>query len=1249
MWMQRTLVGLWMMLLAAGSAPAMGETAPTRTVALTGHAAPGAAAGLKHKNFLTPSLNAAGHVAFAGKVSGSGVGELNDECLWSEGGGELALIAREFDQAPGTSAGAQFDEFFDLELTLPLNSSGSTAFRIGLTGAGIDPANSAGLWVGGAGDLPLVVRMGDAAPGVEAGTLFGKPKQPALNDGGHVAFKCGLVGPTVTDANNAGIWSNASGTLALVARKGNPTGMLPGIHFAGLGDPVMNNAGHMAFLVDLGGAGVDDNNNDAIFAHVANGLTLVAREGDSAPGLAAVLFGRLDEAVINHAGHVSFRSSLKGPGITSGDVYAMWVQRGVSLEAVAVTGDSAPGTPPGTQFDQILSEYVLNASGTVAFAANLAGIGVTNEDSLGLWTAGEEGLNLVARRGDTAPGTPPGMQFSDFVVRSIDASGHVLITARLLGSAVVSNVNDQGIWAQDETGAVQLVARTGDTLEVAPGDKRTIMALHVAETSGSEAGRPVGFNDAGQVAFRAEFTDGTEGIFVTIGPDADGDRVNDQFDNCPGDANAEQADEDGDGLGDACEDAADADEDGSDNDGAGDDVNPADLAVDACGTCGPGAAGALATAVSMMFLSRRSWRRGRRSTARGGEHPSTRALAVRKLLAMGLFAACSVPALGETAPVRVVVLSGEQAVGAADGESYLGFGAPSINASGHVAFIGFVNGPGVNTFNDEAMWSEGGGELALVAREFDPAPGTPAGVRFNTFESELVPLLNGPGRTAFRGNLAGSGIDSSNSSGIWFEGDGGLTLAAREGNAAPGVEAGVVFLFAGVPAFNDEGQMAFSGSLTGPAVTADNNTGIWSDTIGPLALIARKGSNIDVLPGLQFGSISPPKLTAAGHVAFRCKVAGSGVNTTNDDAMFLHAGGALTLVAREGSAAPGLANVLVAQMSQSPMINQAGDMAFRSRLSGPGVDSSNDQAMWIHRNGALELVARTGDPAPGTLPGTNIGTIHENYALNASGTVAFAGVLTGFGVTTDNDFAMWTAGQGDPVLVARKGDPAPSTPPGTHFGGFSVRFINASGHVAFQSQLTGSSIIAQVNDEGIWAQDETGTLRLVARTGDTLEVSPGDVRTISFLQMAEIGGGEDGRPTGLNDAGQVAFRAFFTDGTDGIFVTIGPDADGDRVNDHFDNCPGDSNTEQADEDGDGIGDACDNCAAAANSDQTDANGDGIGDACEEPVSDDGSGDGAVPADLTVDACGTCGPGTAPLPAGAISLLLLRQRRRWRLP
>jgi len=84
-----------------------------------------------------------------------------------------------------------------------------------------------------------------------------------------------------------------------------------------------------------------------------------------------------------------------------------------------------------------------------------------------------------------------------------------------------------------------------------------------------------------------------------------------------------------------------------------------------------------------------------------------------------------------------------------------------------------------------------------------------------------------------------------------------------------------------------------------------------------------------------------------------------------------------------------------------------------------------------------------------------------------------------------------------------------------------------------------------------------------------------------------------------------------------------PDDDSDGAADEDDNCPLWANRSQRDRDADGVGDGCDNCSDDANPGQEDSDGDRAGDACDGCPFDsdrsypDGDGDGVS------DACDNC--------------------------
>jgi hypothetical protein len=72
------------------------------------------------------------------------------------------------------------------------------------------------------------------------------------------------------------------------------------------------------------------------------------------------------------------------------------------------------------------------------------------------------------------------------------------------------------LWAQDKAGIPRLIVREGDQIQVAPGDFRTVQSF------GYRGDRDINgdsssylFNGLGQFTFLANFTDGTQGIFVS--------------------------------------------------------------------------------------------------------------------------------------------------------------------------------------------------------------------------------------------------------------------------------------------------------------------------------------------------------------------------------------------------------------------------------------------------------------------------------------------------------------------------------------------------------------------------------------------------------------------------------------------------------------------------------------------------------------------------------------------------------------
>jgi hypothetical protein len=382
------------------------------------------------------------------------------------------------------------------------------------------------------------------------------------------------------------------------------------------------------------------------------------------------------------------------------------------------------------------------------------------------------------------------------------------------------------------------------------------------------------------------------------------------------------------------------------------------------------------------------------------------------------------------------------------------------------------------------------------------------------------------------------GVTTSNNEGVWSSGGGSLTFVAREGNTATGVTPTANFSTMLYPTLSESGQAGFRGTL--PAASVPNDIGLWSQQGGVLGLVAIAGQQA---PGTATGvvfhrsQIPAPSINSAGQNAFDASLTGPGVTAANDRGVWVQRNGALALVAREGSPAPTpTLGTTYGTLGAEAALNSAGQVAYSSTLVGGGAGAPT-AGIWIDTNGVSSLVVASGTSAPG-LPG-QVFAGFDAVALNALGHLAFNG-----DVASPLSDGIWAGPPDQLRLVVREGAAAVGAA-GASFGAPATfsRVLNNAGQVAFSGVVTGGSVNA-ANDRGIWAEGLDGQLKLIAREGDPLQISAGVSKTIAELQFAGGGGAipyafsnEQGRPSGFNDRGEVAFLATFTDGTSGVFVS----------------------------------------------------------------------------------------------------------------
>src|SRR5262249_49088274 len=152
---------------------------------------------------------------------------------------------------------------------------------------------------------------------------------------------------------------------------------------------------------------------------------------------------------------------------------AIWVGNLGHLTAAARDGDVAPGANGSARFRYIDNGWaVLSNGGDVAFVACACDASSTR---YGVWVAHPPAPPVkIAMESDPVPGVP-GTTFGDlyYSIPCVNARGQVAF----MGGVSGTGASDDGIWATDRAGVLQLVARKGGVLEVRPHDQRVISSL----------------------------------------------------------------------------------------------------------------------------------------------------------------------------------------------------------------------------------------------------------------------------------------------------------------------------------------------------------------------------------------------------------------------------------------------------------------------------------------------------------------------------------------------------------------------------------------------------------------------------------------------------------------------------------------------------------------------------------------------------------------------------------------------------
>ena len=396
----------------------------------------------------------------------------------------------------------------------------------------------------------------------------------------------------------------------------------------------------------------------------------------------------------------------------------------------------------------------------------------------------------------------------------------------------------------------------------------------------------------------------------------------------------------------------------------------------------------------------------------------------------------------------------------------------------------------------------GTASIEALAIEGDTAP---SGGTYDLFRS---PLIGADGTVAFSANILG--VPGSQVTRIFTVCGGSITMVASQGQPAPGAP-GTTFdnnFITGVSwAMSDDGTLSFRNQLEGASVVQDTNTGIWTAACdgaqGPTTLIRRKGDSVAALvSGAMIGDLTGVAIDGA-RTLLDTQLVGM-VNQNNDRAILLDDDGALSLVLRSGDPAPGIGNDTTIAPGKI-LVNAQGAIVADALLSGPDIDTTNNAILYGGTVYAPSPAIREGDAAPGLAGGAEFDRF-EATAINGAGQIAFVGVVRG---DTPSDFrrSLWRIDTGALVLIADGLTSAvPGTPAPTRYLNFPTVEIADDGAVLALANLTGTGVNS-ANREAVIAYAPDGTPRLLARLGSPMPGVDNAATVTNILHVALSPGG----------------------------------------------------------------------------------------------------------------------------------------------
>ena len=482
-------------------------------IALAGEPAPGTTASFGPSAFeffsTAVQLNDAGQVSFHATLDQTVLG-LPPEGIWGGTPGNLQPVAINDDPVLGSPEGIAIN-LSSLDHPIPLSENGQVAFTAFLKGG--PGTGFSSIWRSTPGNIENIAMTNTQAPGAQTGQTvdwFVRTTPNNINGSGDVAFRATITNPDGSTSTDQGIWiAHETDATPVVITGQQIPGRPVGFTFAGAilqglnnNDQVIFNAVDPALSTNTQGLwiGTDYNNLRPIIGSAGASVPVIKPDGT--PSKTYIPPQAFYGAQLNNAGQVAFAAR------DDNDKAGLWIDDNGAVTPVAIEGGPAPGAPSGSllnAFDPDIADfsgvenpgYAFNDAGDVAFIASVD-IPTTNgiQTLDGIWSGQPGNLQLIALQGQPTPVQGSQTVFGNLFNLLLNDLGQVVFAS------------DNGLWLADPIQGLSLIAETGDTIDVASGDTRTIFGIV-----------PSDFNNRGQLTANILLADNSTGIFLITVPE----------------------------------------------------------------------------------------------------------------------------------------------------------------------------------------------------------------------------------------------------------------------------------------------------------------------------------------------------------------------------------------------------------------------------------------------------------------------------------------------------------------------------------------------------------------------------------------------------------------------------------------------------------------------------------------------------------------------------------------------------------